>query len=497
MRALPQSILTTLALCLACTSTGSTQRNGGVPPAAAAAGAAAASPRARTATQTDFRRQFIEVAKVTRPSVVAVTSVATVEEQGSPFEGSPFDFFFHGPGGGGRPQGKQKRQGMGSGVIVDARGYILTNNHVVQGADSLTVVLQDDRELAAEVVGTDPKTDIAVIKVKLDGKDAPVLQPIALGNSDQLEVGEWVMAIGSPFGLKQTVSAGIVSAIGRGHMGITDYEDFIQTDAAVNPGNSGGPLVDLDGRVVGINTAIASRSGGSQGVGFAIPVNMAKAVMSQLIDHGSVVRGYLGVFIADLSPELSKSFNYPGKGGVLVQDVGNGSPGAKAGLHAGDIIVERDGKPVAEVSSFRNGIAATAPGTNVALAVFRDGKRIALTAKLEPLPVDEIQAKAGGKDAPSGKGGRGLALAELTPELARRLEIEASSGVVVANVAPGSPAEESGLHPGDLVLQISKTEVKNLKDAERALASADAKAPLRLRVSREGHGLFVILKPGE
>ena len=495
MRAKPRFVLTAFILLLACAGTAATQRDAAAAPpathATAPSGNAVASPRPNVVTQGDFRRQFVEVAKVVRPSVVAITSVAEVAAQQSPFEGSPFDFFFRGAPG---PQGKQKRQGMGSGVIVDARGYVLTNNHVVQGADSLTVVLHDDRELSAEVVGTDPKTDLAVIKVKLD-KDAPPLQPVALGNSDQLEVGEWLMAIGSPFGLKQTVSAGIVSAVGRGHMGITDYEDFIQTDAAINPGNSGGPLVDLDGRVVGINTAIASRSGGSQGVGFAIPVNMAKAVMDQLMDHGSVVRGYLGVFIADLSPELGRSFGYTGRGGVLVQDVSTGSPGAKAGLRAGDILVERDGKPIAEVSSFRNGIAATAPGTNVALAFFRDGKRTSATAKLEAMPGGDEQAKASSKDARGGKGERGLALAELTPELARRFEIAAASGAVVVNVAQGSPAEEAGLHPGDLVTQIGKTEIKSVKDAERVLGSADAKTPLRLRVVREGHGLFVILKP--
>jgi serine protease Do len=493
MRATPRFVVTTLGLLLACTSTAVTQRDGAAAAAAAAGGNGAMSPRKPSvAAQTDFRRQFVEVAKVVRPSVVAITSVAAVTAPESPFEGSPFDFFFRGNP---RPQGKQKRQGMGSGVIVDARGYILTNNHVVQGADTLTVVLHDDRELPAQVVGTDPKTDVAVIKVKLEGKETGALTPVALGNSDQLEVGEWVMAIGSPFGLKQTVSAGIVSAVGRGHMGITDYEDFVQTDAAINPGNSGGPLVDLEGRVVAINTAIASRSGGNQGVGFAIPVNMAKAVMDQLIDHGSVVRGYLGVFIADVSPELGKSFGYTGRGGVLVQDVTAGSPGAKAGLRAGDILVERDGKPIAELSSFRNGIAATAPGTSIALTVYRDGKRVALTAKLEALPGDEAQAKAGQKEPSGGQFAHGLALAELTPEIARRFEIEGKSGVVVVKVASGSSADEAGLRQGDLITQIGRAEIKTLKDAERVLGSADAKTPLRLRVVREGHGLFVILKP--
>jgi len=496
-------ILTSLALCLACTTTAATQRDAATPSAVAPATSnpptADTTQRPRLASPTDFRRQFVEVAKAVRPAVVAITSVATVDESqaggpgGNPFEGSPFDFFFRGvprP-----PMGKQKRQGMGSGVIVDPRGYILTNNHVVQDADELTVVMPDDRELHAELVGTDPKTDLAVVKVKLDPKDAAALSAATLGDSDELEVGEWVMAIGSPFGLKQTVSAGIVSAVGRGHMGITDYEDFIQTDAAVNPGNSGGPLVNLDGRVIGINTAIASRSGGSQGIGFAIPINMAKAVMNQLMEHGAVVRGYLGVYIADVNPELAKSFGYTGKGGVLVQDVSAGTPGGKAGLKAGDIIVARDGKPVTEVTTFRNGIAATPPGTGVTLTVFRDGKNVTLKAQLEALPNDQPQAKAGQKDDTAGTGGRGLALSNLTPELKQRFSIESDAGAVVVQVAPDSAADDAGLHPGDLVVQIGKTEVHNVNDAARAFKSADAKAPLRLRVIREGHGVFLILKP--
>jgi len=379
-------------------------------------------------------------------------------------------------------------------VIVDANGLILTNNHVVRGADELKVVLYDDRELAAEIVGTDPKTDIAVIKIK-DGQDASGLVAAALGDSDHLEVGEWVMAIGSPFGLKQTVSAGIVSAIGRGNVGIADYEDFIQTDAAINPGNSGGPLVALDGRVIGINTAIASRTGGNQGIGFAIPVNMARAVMDQLIDHGSVVRGYLGVFIADLTPELSETFGFKGKDGVLVQDVSKDSPAGKAGMKAGDIVIERDGKPVDEVATFRNGIAQTPPGSKVALGVWRDGKKQNITITLGSLPGDESGQSTGGSgQAPAAQGHWGLGLSNVPPELQQRFELEGTAGAVVTQVKPDSPAERAGLRPGDVIESVQSTRIKNAGHAAQVLGKAPKDKPLRLRIVREGRGMFVLLK---
>jgi serine protease Do len=482
-----------VAAALACSSTASTQGNVKTPIAAAAPALAAAKPV--TVAAGDFRRQFIEVAKTVRPSVVAITSVSTVEMGGPEGgEGGPFDFFFRGMP---HPEGKQRRQGIGSGVIIDARGYILTNNHVVEDADEIKVVFSDDTEVPAEVVGTDPKTDVAVVKLKANGHVIPELRPVAIGDSDKLEVGEWVMAIGSPFGLKQTVSAGIVSAVGRGNVGITDYEDFVQTDAAINPGNSGGPLVNLSGALVGLNTAIASRSGGSQGVGFAIPVNMAKAVMKQLIDNGQVTRGYLGVYIGDLHEDLATSFGYKGRG-ILVQDVSAGSPGAKAGLKAGDIIIERDGHPATDVVAFRNGIAATAPGTNIALTVFRDGKKVPLKAKLEALPNEQAQAAGkGGNKQGAEQGGRGLAISDLTPELKQRLGIESGEGAVIVRVVPDSAAERSGLQPGDLLTQIGKDVVKNAKEAEKAFTKYNAAQPLRLRIVREGHGMYVLLAPVE
>lgn len=461
---------------------------------------AAPAPKTAAPSVVEFRRLFIDVAKAVRPSVVAVTSESTVEQQGSPLEGNPFEWFFRGqpggPGNGGQPHGKQKRQGMGSGVIVSKDGLVLTNNHVVEGADQIKVVLQDDREILAEVVGTDPKSDIAIIRIK-DKAIAATLTPAVLGNSDALEVGEWVMAIGSPFGLKQTVSAGIVSAVGRGNVGIVDYEDFVQTDAAINPGNSGGPLVGLDGRVVGINTAIASRSGGYQGIGFAIPINMANEVMAQLVDHGGVVRGYIGVFIAGYDSELAKSFGYSGKSGVIVQDVSEGGPGAKAGLQAGDIILERDGKATSDVSLFRNGIAATRPGTKVHLTVWRGGKRIALPVVLGELPGDEKMAAGAPKKngGSSSEGKLGLRLEDISPAMRERFSLGKAKGALVTAIAPGSAAEESGLRPGDVITQIGSENVADAAEAQRAAQKADAKQPLRLRVVREGRGSFLLVRP--
>jgi serine protease Do len=482
-----------LAACLACINTASTQRSDGAANAKAAPESAeSAPPPTKPPPVADFRRQFVEVAKTIRPAVVTVTSTSTVDtsEQGSPFEGSPFEFFFRGA-----PRGKQHRQGMGSGVIVDPRGYILTNNHVVADADEIKVVLQNDHELTAEVVGADPKTDVAVIKVKLDERTkAAGLKVAQFGNSDQLEVGEWVMAVGAPFGLTQTVSAGIVSAVGRGNVGIADYEDFIQTDAAINPGNSGGPLVNLDGKLIGINTAIASQTGGNNGVGFAIPINMAKTVMDQLIKHGEVVRGYLGVYIAPLSDELAQSFGYKEQGGVLVQDVSPEGPAAKAGLKPGDILVERDGKPIHDVATFRNGISETNPGTPVTLGVWREGKRLNLNAKLEELPNDG-KAKKGKPHAGSSE--RGLGLMDPNEELRQRFELGNARGALVSGVKPDSAAARAGLQPGDLISQVGSTQVKNANEAQHAISAADPSKPLRLRIVREGHGLFVILPPSK
>jgi serine protease Do len=447
-----------------------------------------------TLSSGDFQSRFIEVARLCAASVVSIRATSEVGEEDlpNPFSGSPFErFFFHGVP---RPEGKLRQMGVGSGVIVDARGYILTNSHVVANAQELDVELSDDRTLDAKVVGSDERSDLAVIKV--DAKD---LTPMSFGASENLRVGEWVMAIGSPFGLRQTVSAGIVSAVGRGNVGIADYEDFIQTDAAINPGNSGGPLVNLEGKLVGINTAIASRNGGNQGVGFAIPFHMAHSVMDQLIDHGSVVRGYLGVYISDLTPELAESFDFEGKQGVLVQDVGPNTPGAKAGLKPGDIVVERDGKRTGDAAGFRGRIAQTAPGTLVKLGVFRDGKRIDLDVKLGELPSEPgavLAGRDGGGPGAGGKARLGLQLSDLGDELRQRLGLGPDTkGALVVQVLPDSPAARGGLAPGDVIEQVGSQQVSSAAQAGALLGKADPKAPLRLRVVREGRGLFLVVPP--
>lgn len=431
---------------------------------------------------TQLESAFERAASEIGPSVVSIVAVKTMKMprvRAFPFEGTPFeDFFFDRRP---QPRGDLKQQGLGSGVIVSPEGYVLTNNHVVDGAEEIEVHLHDDRKVAAEVVGSDPHTDIAVIKIETDG-----LQPASLGDSEQLKPGQWVMAAGSPFGLSKSVSAGIVSAVGRGNVGITDYENFIQTDATINPGNSGGPLVDLQGRVVGINTAIASRSGGSNGIGFAVPINMARSVMEQLVSKGKVVRGWLGVMIGALTPELAESFGYEGDG-ILVQDVLPDGP-AKSSLESGDIILEKDGEPVKDVPSFRTSVAQAPPGTKIALKIWRKGKTQNVDITLGELP----ENRSGTPTTPLGK--IGIALGELTDEIKRQRDIKSERGAVITRVNPGSVAERAGLRPGDVIEEVAGEAVKSAADADAKLRSADLEKGVRLRVVRGKYGHFVILR---
>jgi serine protease Do len=443
-----------------------------------------------TAPASDFRHQFVLAAKAISPAVVAITSTSVAKPSRRGGESSsPFDFFFRGERS---PESREQvRQGIGSGVIIDTQGNVLTNNHVVEGADQVKVMLYGNQEITAKLVGTDPKSDLAVVKID-PGKVK--LTAAVLGDSDKLEVGDWVIACGSPFGLRQTVSAGIVSAIGRGNVGITEYEDFIQTDAAINPGNSGGPLVDLEGRVVGINTAIASQNGGNNGIGFAIPISMARFVLEQLVKSGKVVRGYVGLMIGDVNEDLAESFQFRGSGGALVQDVTQNGPGDRAGLKPGDIIIERDSRPIANAGAFRNGIADTAPGKSVKLAIWRDGKRIEVPVTLGELPVaEQVASKRGAtSSAPAKEPARwGLGLTDVTPELAQRLQLGAAKGVLVQQVQSGSAAQEAGLSPGDVIVAIGDRDVKKASDARDILTKSEG--PLRLRVVREGHGFFMVL----
>jgi serine protease Do len=370
-------------------------------------------------------------------------------------------------------------------VIVSEGGYILTNNHVVAGADEVTVALSDDRRLTAEVVGTDDKSDVAVLKV-----DAENLLPAPLGDSDAIRVGQWVLAIGSPFGLDQTVTAGIVSAKGRADVGIADYEDFIQTDAAINPGNSGGPLVNLEGEVVGINTAIASRTGGFMGVGFAIPSNMARTIMENIIDDGRVERGWLGAMIQDLSPELAESFNFHSTDGVLIGDVVPDGPADKAGIRAGDIVTKFNGKPVRKMSQLRNAVASTAPETEAEVEVFRDGKRMTRTVTIGLL---EGRYVAGG-GTPSAFD-LGMTVQTLTPEMAQQAGFERDEkGVIVTQVESGSLAARVGIRPGDLIVAVGAARIGDLGDFREAMRESDVRRGIRMQVKREGVQRFVFLK---
>jgi len=442
---------------------------------------AAAPKTTKTAPETEFRHQFVAAAKAISPAVVSITSTST--ERVSPM-GSPFDLF----GGGAGPGSGGTRRGIGSGVIVDLTGHVLTNNHVVADADEVKVMLAGNQEIRAKLVGTDPKTDLAVVKID-PGKVK--LTAAVLGDSDALEVGEWVIAAGSPFGLRQTVSAGIVSAIGRGNVGITEYEDFIQTDAAINPGNSGGPLVDLDGRVVGINTAIASQSGSNSGVGFAIPIGMAKAVLDQLVKTGKVVRGYAGLLIGDLNEDLAASFGFRRTGGALVQDVTPRGPAARAGAKPGDIVFERDGKAIANAAAFRNGIADTRPGTTVKLKLWREGKELELPVTLGELPGSSESAGVVGEADDRENARWGIALVDLTPELAQRLQTGTDEGALVQDVVSASPAEQAGLEAGDVIVEIDGKRIESAQKARERLTKSDG--PIRLRVVRQGHGMYVML----
>ncbi|AEH44896.1 protease Do [Thermodesulfatator indicus DSM 15286] len=411
---------------------------------------------------------FAQVAKKAGPAVVFVQVEKVIVKQGPAMEpfpfGSPFDFF--GPDFFERffrerfPH-KYKQMAAGSGFIISKDGYIITNNHVVANADKVTVKLADGREFKAKIVGTDPASDVAVLKIKAD--NLPVLP---LGDSDKIQVGEWVIAIGNPFGLTQTVTVGVISAKGRSGMGITDYEDFIQTDAAINPGNSGGPLVNLRGEAIGMNTAIFTRSGGYMGIGFAIPINMVKVIAKQLIEKGKVVRGWLGVVIQDLNEDLAKSFGLEKPEGALVTDVAPNSPADKAGLKPGDIIVEYNGKPVKNVAELRTLVALTSPGTKVKMVVFRKGHKKELEVVIGSQP-QSFSILTGQNELLQKLG---LEVKPLTPALAEQLGYGVNEGVVITGVAPGSPADIAGLRPGMLIEEVNHRRVHNLKEFVEALA---------------------------
>jgi len=439
-------------------------------------------------------KAFAAVVKKAGPAVVHVRVEKSVKQRGG--QQDPFGFFndpfferFFGPQfkHPGQEQPREfKQQGAGSGFIISNDGYILTNNHVVGDADTITVRLADEREFTANVIGTDPQSDVALIKI--DGKDLPVLP---LGDSDKLEVGEWVIAIGSPFELNQTVTVGVVSAKGRSRIGINDYENFIQTDAAINPGNSGGPLLNIYGKVVGMNTAIFSRSGGYMGIGFAIPVNMAKAIKEQLQKHGKVTRGWLGVVIQDVDDDLAKSFDLKNARGVLISEVSENSPAEKAGLKQGDVIIKLDDTTVSDVADLRNKIALTTPGNEIRALVIRNGKEKTITVTIGEQPSDFGHSKPGSDNSLKEMG---LSLQDLNEEIANQFGYAEEQGVLIADVEPGSSAAEVGLKAGQLIEEINKKRVHNLEQLKKVLEASKNKKKVLLRVRSGEYSQYIVLR---
>jgi len=439
---------------------------------------------------------FAQIAEKATPAVVFIKAERTIEVgmPAQPFSyNDPFGFFgddfldrfFRGYGHGvPQPRSrKYKQRGQGSGFIITKDGYILTNHHVVGDADKITVKLQDGRELDAEKVGTDAKSEVAVIKIKAE--NLPYLE---MGDSSKIRVGEWAIAIGNPFGLTATVTGGLISAKGRSGMGIADYENFIQTDAAINPGNSGGPLLNIHGQVIGINTAIYSKSGGYMGIGFAIPINMAKSIKDQLVNDGKVTRGYLGVAIQELTRDLAESFGLKDGKGILVADVTEDSAAEKAGLKQGDIILEMDGKPTGNVGDFRNKVASNPPGTKLTLTVFRNGKEKKIDVKTGELP-DDMEA-AGSSSEIAEK--LGFSVQDLTADAAKKYGHEMGAGVLVSTVEPNGVAWQAGMRPGILITSVNREPVNSVNDFMKALSKA--KEIVLLRITDGNYSQFVVLR---
>ncbi|MGC9044920.1 DegQ family serine endoprotease [Thermodesulfovibrio sp. 3462-1] len=425
-----------------------------------------------------------EVIQAVRPSVVNIYTTKKIKRPGIPFPFSDpfFRRFFDEEFGEFFKQREYTQTSLGSGVIVDSSGYILTNYHVIKGADEIKVKLYDKRVYDGTVIGYDAKTDIAVIKIKAEG-----LHPIKLGDSDKLKVGETVIAIGNPYGLSLTVTSGIVSATGRANVGISDYEDFIQTDAAINPGNSGGPLVNVRGELVGINTAIFSTTGGYQGIGFAIPSNMAKTVMESLIKYKKVIRGWLGVTVQDIDPEMAKMAKLKELKGAVVTDVDEGSPAEKAGLMRKDIIISFDGKEVEDSAHLRNMVVSSPPGKTVQMEIIRNGKHYTITATIGELPSEKQLSQTDNVLA-------GIHVDNLTDKIRNELNIPKKiKGVVVVSIEPGCPAEGI-LSQGDVIIEINNEKINNVKDFSKIAKNIKNEAVVWFY--RNGRVLYVTLKIG-
>lgn len=455
-------------------------------------------------------KAFASVARKVSPSVVFIQVESTQAQpsiqqfsipfgQGSPFNDDLLKRFFGDqfrripqvPGQQGI-QPRRKMMGQGSGFVfkvdngfLSDKTYIMTNNHVVDHADKITVKFKNGQEYIAKIKGTDPKSDVAVLEIETD--KVPALK---LGNSSRLEVGEWVVAIGNPFGLSHTLTVGVVSAKGRSSVGINDYENFIQTDAAINPGNSGGPLVNLDGKVIGMNTAIFSRSGGSMGIGFAIPINLAKNIAYQLINTGEVVRGRIGVVIQPLTSELAESFDVEPGQGILVAQISKDSPAQRAGIEQGDVIISYQGKKVDNIGRFRNSVSLTAPGSKEEIVVLRNGKRKNLTITIGKQDNEQKIAEGPAQSADE----IGLTVQSITSQRAKQYNIKAGSGVVVTHVKPNSIAEKAGIKTGTIIIQANRKQIKSASDFKQAIKDSASNKNLVLLIKDNDFQRFVVLK---
>lgn len=444
----------------------------------------------------DLESAFVRVSEEIKPAVVNLRIEKKVKQQFLPWFqfrngfdfGSPFDEFFKNFFGE-QPNGEQspeyKEQSLGTGVIVDEKGYILTNNHVIKGADEIKVMLLDGRKFNGKIVGSDPKTDLALIKV--DAKDLPTAR---LGNSDNVKIGSWAIAIGNPFGLEHTVTIGVISAKGRA-IGAAEYEDLLQTDASINPGNSGGPLVNIYGEVIGINTAIVA---GGQGIGFAIPINMATRIIGDLMEHGRVERAWLGVYIQPVTPELIKEFEGAKEGQVMVKGVMTGSPAEKAGILPGDIILSVNDNDIQSPQELQKSILKNKTGTKVELSILRKGKKLSIDVILTQMPEEKdrkISQKDEEKDTISF---RGMTIQDLTKELSEYFDLDKNKqGVIISDVAPNSPAHQAGIKKGDVLKEINHQPIKDLRAFEQVIKKIPEDKSILLVVKRKGFSLFIIL----
>lgn len=442
--------------------------------------------------QAAMPESFADLAAEQADAVVNISTTKHARQaQGIPGlgmpQGSPFDDFFNDFLRNMPRQQQPEKNALGTGFVISADGYVVTNNHVVEGADEVVVKMRDGAEHKAEVIGTDPKLDVALLKLDVKG-----LKTVKIGNSDALRVGDWVVAIGNPFGLSQTVTAGIVSAKGR-VIGSGPYDDFIQTDAAINPGNSGGPLFNSKGEVVGINTAIYSRSGGNNGIGFAIPVNLAKPILDELKEKGHVTRARLGVHIADIDKETMKALGLKNRDGALVPQVEAGSAADKAGIRAGDVIVSIDGEPIHKAHDLPIRVARHTPGDRVKIGIIREGQHKVVRVIVEAMPEDQVaqnQQYKPGQDKPR----LGMVLEDLRPEVASRLQTRVKKGVVVQQVQRGAAAERAGIQRGDVIYRINGKEIANMSDLARLAKQFNHGDTLRIMMDRHGDQVFALVK---